>query len=75
VGIEYSKHRLIKSGGGEKMRTRCLECEAQFDVSNDVVVGELVACPDCGLSLEILRIGNGEVEVRAADVEGEDWGE
>ena len=57
------------------MKVKCLECNCEFDVPDDVIVGEIVTCPDCGLELEVTKIEAGLIEVKSAKVEGEDWGE
>jgi alpha-aminoadipate carrier protein LysW len=57
------------------MNVKCLECGCDFDVPDDVIVGEIVTCPDCGLELEVARIEAGKIELKSAKVEGEDWGE
>jgi len=57
------------------MKVKCLECNCEFDVPDDVIVGEIVTCPDCGLELEVTKIEAGLIEIKSAKVEGEDWGE
>jgi alpha-aminoadipate carrier protein LysW len=57
------------------MKARCPECDAEVKIPDDVIIGEIVSCPDCGQELEIVEITNGSVKVKAAEVEGEDWGE
>ncbi|HJX23920.1 MAG TPA: alpha-aminoadipate/glutamate carrier protein LysW/ArgW [Candidatus Bathyarchaeia archaeon] len=57
------------------MKARCPECDAEVKIPDDVIIGEIVSCPDCGQELEIVEITNGSVKVKVAEVEGEDWGE
>ncbi len=57
------------------MKARCPECDAEVKIPDDVIIGEIVSCPDCGQELEIVEITNGNVRVKIAEVEGEDWGE
>jgi len=57
------------------MKARCPECDAEVKIPDDVIIGEIVSCPDCGQELEIVEIKNGNVKVKVAEVEGEDWGE
>ncbi|RLI05108.1 lysine biosynthesis protein LysW [Candidatus Bathyarchaeota archaeon] len=57
------------------MKVTCPECGAEFEVPNDVIVGEVVTCPECGLELEVTKIESGNVEVKPVQVTGEDWGE
>lgn len=55
------------------MNAICPECESEVEISDDVMVGELVECLDCGVELEVTSIDPLTVEV-APEVE-EDWGE
>jgi hypothetical protein len=34
-----------------------------------------VSCPGCGLDFEVHRLEGEKVELKEAEVEGEDWGE
>ena len=51
----------------------CPVCGAEFQLVEDAVEGELIACEDCGTELEIISIDPPEVE--EAPSEEEDWGE
>jgi alpha-aminoadipate carrier protein LysW len=51
----------------------CPECSAQLDIADDVEVGEILVCPDCGVELEVLSVDPLSVDL-APEVE-EDWGE
>ena len=57
------------------MKIKCLECGAEFDALDDIIIGEIVTCPDCGLELEVSRIAGGKVDVKTTKCSGEDWGE
>lgn len=59
--------------GGE--RVNCAECDATLNVPPDVIRGEIVSCPDCGSSYEVVGLTGGSIQLRPAEVEGEDWGE
>ena len=50
----------------------CPECDGAINLDN-VVVGEIVVCPDCGVDLEVTSIDPAEVTL--APMEEEDWGE
>jgi alpha-aminoadipate carrier protein LysW len=50
----------------------CPECDAEIDL-NGVVVNEILACPDCGVDLEITSLEPPVLEL--APMEAEDWGE
>jgi len=54
---------------------KCLECEGEIPIPEDVIKGEIVTCPDCGVSFEVHKISKDSFELRPAQVEGEDWGE
>ncbi|MBL8152099.1 MAG: lysine biosynthesis protein LysW [Blastocatellia bacterium] len=51
----------------------CTECGADAPCSINLVVGEIVPCPDCGVELEVLSID--PIEVALAPEVEEDWGE
>ena len=51
----------------------CPVCEADVEVADDVVVGEILECEDCSTELEIISIIP-LVVAEAPEVE-EDWGE
>ena len=53
----------------------CSDCDAEFDVPEDVMVGEIVSCPDCGLDLEVVKIEGSNIELQRIAIEKEDWGE
>jgi alpha-aminoadipate carrier protein LysW len=53
----------------------CPDCAAEFDVPDDVMVGEIVSCPDCGLDLEVEKVEGNDVELQKIAIEKEDWGE
>ncbi|MEW6179123.1 MAG: lysine biosynthesis protein LysW [Chloroflexota bacterium] len=52
--------------------TACPECEAPIELQN-VMVGEIVVCPDCGVDLEVTSLEPLQLEL--APMEEEDWGE
>jgi len=51
----------------------CIECAGDVPLMDDVMVGEIVACPDCGVELEVVAVAPPAVEL-APEIE-EDWGE
>jgi alpha-aminoadipate carrier protein LysW len=51
----------------------CVECAGSVDVVADLMQGEILQCPDCGVELEVLTLNPLTVEL-APEVE-EDWGE
>lgn len=50
----------------------CPECDAELTF-NDVIEGEIVVCPDCGVDLEVISLE--PFELALAPMEEEDWGE
>ena len=57
----------------EKMQ--CYDCDSVLEVPKDVVVGEIVTCPGCGLEFEVKRVEGDLITLEELMVEGEDWGE
>ncbi|HEX9029885.1 MAG TPA: lysine biosynthesis protein LysW [Anaerolineales bacterium] len=55
------------------MSANCPECDASLSM-DDVVKGEIVVCPDCGIELEVLET-QPAFELALAPQEAEDWGE
>lgn len=53
----------------------CPECYFEFEVDKGVIMGEVLTCEDCGVDLEVIKIGDSEVKLQLAEVEEEDWGE
>ncbi len=54
---------------------RCPDCDAELEVPEDVMLGEILSCLDCGLELEVKRIDVDCLELQELAIEGEDWGE
>jgi alpha-aminoadipate carrier protein LysW len=55
------------------MNTVCPECAAQVSADANTEVGEVVACNDCGVDLEVTKVS--PLAVAVAPPEEEDWGE
>jgi alpha-aminoadipate carrier protein LysW len=54
----------------------CPQCSALIKIPEDVVMGEILDCPDCGTELEVIEVKeSGKIEISTAEIEGEDWGE
>lgn len=51
----------------------CIECAADVRFGDDVLLGEIAQCPDCGVELEVVTLHPLTVDL-APEVE-EDWGE
>ncbi len=54
--------------------TNCPECDANISIPGDAVEGEIVTCPDCGASYELVKAGEG-FDLKPAQTVGEDWGQ
>jgi alpha-aminoadipate carrier protein LysW len=50
----------------------CPECDAKIELK-DVMQGEIVVCPDCGVDLEVVSVE--PLTLDLAPMEEEDWGE
>jgi alpha-aminoadipate carrier protein LysW len=55
------------------MAAACPVCEADVPLECDVVMGELIECPECGSELEVVSLD--PLELDEAPEEEEDWGE
>ncbi|MGZ5470533.1 MAG: alpha-aminoadipate/glutamate carrier protein LysW/ArgW [Nitrososphaeraceae archaeon] len=53
----------------------CKDCGGELNILEDVVVGEIVSCPDCGAEFEVTSNSAGKVDLKPAESVGEDWGE
>lgn len=51
----------------------CIECGGELELAQDVEVGEIVVCPDCGVELEVMSLD--PISVALAPEVEEDWGE
>ena len=54
--------------------TNSPECDANMTIPEDAVECEIVTCPDCGASFELVKASEG-FELRPAQTVGEDWGQ
>jgi len=57
------------------LKAKCPECDGDLDIPDDAIDGEIISCPDCGMDFEVTIKEGGEVELKPAEIEGEDWGE
>jgi alpha-aminoadipate carrier protein LysW len=57
------------------LKADCPSCEAHVLIPDDFVNGEIVSCPDCGAEYEVTMKSKGDIELKPAEMEGEDWGE
>ena len=57
------------------MEQKCQDCDATMKILDDVVIGEIISCPDCGNEFEVSKIDSNNVTLSPAESVGEDWGE
>ena len=55
------------------MNANCPECEAEIEVADDAIEGEIIDCPECGVELEVITVD--PLTLQVAPEEEEDWGE
>ena len=52
----------------------CDECDASISIPSDALEGEIVTCPECGSSFELVKKSDG-FDLKPAQTVGEDWGQ
>jgi len=52
----------------------CPECEFSFD-AGDLALGETLACPECGLTLQIVEKAASGVRLEMIEADLPDWGQ
>jgi alpha-aminoadipate carrier protein LysW len=57
------------------MKATCPECYFEFEIDDDVMLGEVIECGDCGIELEVINIQENVAVLQKAESEEEDWGE
>jgi alpha-aminoadipate carrier protein LysW len=55
-------------------KIECPSCFFEWESDEDIMVGEVISCPDCGVDLEVVEVG-AQIKVKVAEVGKEDWGE
>ena len=53
----------------------CPDCYAEIEIPKDVMIGEILSCPDCGLDVEVKTAFENNVTIQRIAIEKEDWGE
>ena len=57
-------------------KAECPACFYEWEhEDDDVVAGEVITCPDCGLDLEIVEITDTGLKLETLEASDEDWGE
>ena len=54
--------------------SKCEECDAVISLPSDALEGEIVTCPECGASFELVKSSEG-FDLKPAQTVGEDWGQ
>ena len=65
---------MMKMGENRDKMTNCPECDASITIPDDAVAGEIITCPDCGASYELIKASEG-FELKPAQTVGEGWGQ
>jgi alpha-aminoadipate carrier protein LysW len=52
----------------------CPECDYSFDIG-DLAAGETLACPECGLTLQVVDRTPDAAQLEMIEAELPDWGE
>ncbi len=71
----FTSNLKHSKGAINLIKKKCPECDADLEVPDDVISGEIISCPDCGMDYEVIVKGEGKIELKPAEIEGEDWGE
>ncbi|MBD3229196.1 MAG: lysine biosynthesis protein LysW [Candidatus Lokiarchaeota archaeon] len=53
----------------------CPNCYYEIKVDDDVILGEILECPDCNAELEVIKIEDDGIELSEAEEVADDWGE
>jgi len=64
--------KILEESMAPELTASCPECAAEITLK-DVMQGEIVVCPDCGVDLEVTSIE--PLTLDLAPMEEEDWGE
>ncbi|HDR67846.1 MAG TPA: lysine biosynthesis protein LysW [Bacteroidaceae bacterium] len=56
-----------------QLYAECPICYADVLFVDDIVCGELIVCPECGMELEVISIS--PITLNEAPQEAEDWGQ
>ncbi len=53
----------------------CPACFFEWKTDEDVMEGEVITCPDCGVDLEVAGVNGDQLKLEKMDSSDEDWGE
>ena len=51
------------------------DCDSEIKVEDDVLIGEILSCSECGIELEVSKRNENSIKVIELGIDGEDWGE
>ena len=57
------------------IEVNCPDCDSEIKVEDDILIGEILGCPECGIELEVSERNENSIKVIELGIDGEDWGE
>lgn len=57
------------------MKLNCPNCDAELELPEDIMIGEIISCPECGNDYEVYSVNGKEIKIKEAEPVEEDWGE
>ncbi len=56
-------------------KCECPACFFEWNNEDEVMEGEVITCPDCGVDLEVAGVSSDQLKLEKMDSSDEDWGE
>ncbi|NMC03686.1 MAG: hypothetical protein GYA24_00670 [Candidatus Lokiarchaeota archaeon] len=56
-------------------KAECPSCFFEWQTEDDIMEGEVITCPDCGVDLEVAGVSGDQLKLEKMDGSDEDWGE
>jgi alpha-aminoadipate carrier protein LysW len=56
-------------------KCECGSCFFEWTTDENVMEGEVITCPDCGVDLEVVAVESDRLKLEKMDSSDEDWGE
>jgi len=57
------------------VKLRCVECEQEFRLNEEVELAEIVICPVCNTEYEVVGVESGSVNIRLLKSDSKNFGE
>ena len=57
------------------IKESCIECGSIIKITDDMIIGEIVNCPECGKDYVIEKDESGKKVLLELNLEGQDFGE